>query len=175
MPGRLPEGPIKWSKILPKQSPADAAKLARSLALGDPVQPAPVTSDPFATAFEQFNDDFTLAQGPVYPHQFQTQMFRPPDDSMVSPHSMTGWEGQMQPGWGRISGRNAAGVGQLPVDTSSSQIYGMDNAAGKLRIASDTEDHARAFTDSLPTAPYGGMDLVSPTSSEPLSFPMMSR
>jgi hypothetical protein len=173
----IPEWPQKLRRLLPRQNDAVAAKTARAIALGDPVQPAPVTTDPFATDFGQFNE-FTLAQGPIYPHQFQTQMFRPPDDGMVAPHSRgtTGWEGQMQPGWGRISGRNAAGVGQLSVDTSTSQMmYGMGNAAGKLRIASDTENHARACTDSLPKAPYGGMDLVSPTSSEPQSFPMLNR
>jgi hypothetical protein len=167
----IPKGPLRFRDILPKPNDAESARIARAMALGDPVQPAPVTTDPFAADFGQFND-FTLAQGPIYPHQFQTQMFRPPDDGMVSPHTMTGWQGQMQAAWGRISGRNAAGVGQLSVDTSSSQMYGMGNAAGKLRIAFDTEYHARACTDSLPTAPYGGMDLVSPTSSE---FPTLDR
>jgi hypothetical protein len=143
------------------------------MALGDPVQPAPDTTDHFPNAdFGQF-DDFTLAQGFIYPPQFQTQMFQQPHDAMLSPHNATAWEGQMQSGWGRISGRNAAGVGQLSVDTPTTQVFGMGNAAGKLQIASDAETHERTCTDNL-SAPHGDMGLVSPTSSEPQQFPMLN-
>ena len=167
----LPRG--RYRPILPRQSEAQAADQARAMALGDPVQPAPDTTDNFPNAdFGQF-DDFTLAQGFIYPPQFQTQMFQQPHDAMLSPHNATGWEGQMQSGWGRISGRNAAGVGQLSVDTPTTQMFGMGNAAGKLQIASDAETHERTCTDNL-SAPHGDMGLVSPTSSEPQQFPMLN-
>ncbi|KAM0699278.1 hypothetical protein Q7P36_001325 [Cladosporium allicinum] len=146
----LPRG--RYRPILPRQSEAQAAEQARAMALGDPVQPAPDTTDHFPNAdFGQF-DDFTLAQGLIYPPQFQTQMFQQPHDAMLSPHNATGWEGQMQSGWGRISGRNAAGVGQPSVDTPITQMSGMGNTA----------------------APHGDMGLVSPASSEPQQLPMLN-
>jgi len=128
--------PGRYRPILPLQSEAQAADQARAMALQDPVQPAPVTTDHFSNPDFTGFETLTLDQGLVYP-EYQTQVLQPPHHGMLSPHNMAAWEGQMQAGWGGFSSRNA-GVEQLSVDTPTTGMYGMSNAAGKLRIAFDT-------------------------------------
>jgi hypothetical protein len=142
-PRRLP---TRYRPILPRQNAAQAADLARTLALQNPVQPAPLTTDEFQNTDFGNLENFGMSQpqGYVYPPQFQAQMFQQMDEGMLSPNQVTGWEGSMQSaGWGGFSGRNTAGLGLLSMDTSATQMNSMGNASGKLRIASDTEQHAR--------------------------------
>jgi hypothetical protein len=168
-PGKSKPTPLRC--ILPRQNEAQAADLARTLALQDPVQPAPINTDVFQNADFGQLDNFSMSQGSMsqgflYPPEFQNQMYSQIDEAMLSPNHVMGWEGSMQRGWGGFSGRNAAGFGQLSMDTSATQMHGMGNAAGTLRIASDAETHAGTCTDCLPgSSPHGDMDLVSPMST----------
>jgi hypothetical protein len=165
--------------ILPRQSEAQAADQARMMALQNPVQPAPVTTDHFPNAdFVGQLENFTFSPKLVYP-QFQTQTFQPLDNNVLSSQHVAAWGEQMQSmqsgNWGQFQGRNDAE--QLSIDTSAAQAYGTGNAAGELEIAPDTERHARTCTDSLPAPPQGemGMDMVSPrttTEHQPEPFPM---
>jgi hypothetical protein len=158
--------PVPLRRILPRQSEAQAADLARTLALQDPVQPPPLNTDDFQdTDFGNFGN-FGTPQGFLYPPGSQNQMYSQIDEAMLSPNHVTSWQGSMQ-AWGGFSGRNAAGFGQLSMDTSATQMHGMGNAAGTSRIASDAETHAGTCTDCLPasSSTHGDMDLVSPMST----------
>jgi len=150
--------------------------MARTLALQDPVQPAPINTDVFQNADFGELDNFSMSQGNMsqgnmsqgflFPPGFQNQMYSQIDEAMLSPNHVTGWEGSMQTGWGGFSGRNTDGFGQLSMGTPATQMHGMGNAAGTLRIASDAETHAGTCTDCLPgSSPHGDMDLVSPMST----------
>ena len=139
----------RYREILPRQTPAQAADQARAQSLQDPVRPA--APDQFQDAdFGQFRG-FTFAQELIYP-QFQSHAFQPLSDAMLSPHSVAAWGTVQAAGnWGGFQGRNADD--QLSAGTSTAQMFGMGNAAGTLRIASDTED-MHVLTDVFSTTTW---------------------
>lgn len=151
---RLPDRPRQYRKILPKQTDAQVAEQARSQALEDPVQSAPVGTDDFqGMDFDQFLAQPQGLDYPQYPTQsfqtqpFQQQPFQQLPDAMLAPHNMTPW-GPTQAGiaWGNFPGRNDDGQLEMQVDALTDQMNGMGHA-GKLSIASDTEGMAvRALT-----------------------------